>query len=155
MAEDRAQVRAMVVAMVQRLEQKNGDVDPPGSRLPPGVDCGVALGTARHYDQLVPAADGLLSEDGNAGEFVTHRESTLIASQSPDVSTLGVDQVLPRGCDGSVRARGGQLELPLGELRTDIQQVEVGPFVIAEGFNQYRAQSRPMITLGKLSRHGP
>ena len=78
--EDGADVRAVVVAMVQRLDQQDTDVDPPRSFRPFGDDGLAASGASSHRNELVPAGCCLLPEDANARELVTSWEPALIAA---------------------------------------------------------------------------
>ena len=148
MAEDGADVGAVVVAMVKRLDQQNTDIDPLGSFLPFGDDACVAVGASRHLDQLVAADGSFLSEDRNARELVAHHEPAHTAAQPPEIAPLGANQVLEGRRDRSISAGRRQLKLPIAEISADIEQVQVRPAVVAKGFDQNRFQSASILNVG-------
>ena len=129
MAEDAAYVGAMVVAVVQRLDDHDTEVQPTVELVLDGV---VGFHAGRSFDQLVPGARGQLLQRINARPRVILESTFTRVAKPTEVPLLGREQVQPRVCDRPVRARSGQLKLLLRQLPAHVQELQVGPFVIAE-----------------------
>ncbi len=146
-AEDRADVCAVVVAVVNRLDDHDPQVQLHELALSFLLDRVFSCDPARHLDQLVAAARGVLPQLGQGrSRLIAFVDLGLCACEASEVALLGGNEVQQGGGDGSIRARSGQLQLVVGQLRADVQQVQVRPLVVAEGFDQQLVQDPLILT---------
>ena len=100
----------MIVAMVQRLDDHDTEVQPTVELVLDGV---FGFHAGRGFDQLIPSGGGQLPQRINARPRVILEATFTSVAKPTEVPLLSAHKVLPRGCDRAVRARGGQLQLLL------------------------------------------
>src|SRR5438309_476767 len=137
-SEDRAYVRPVVVAVVQRLEEHDAEVQPELSVAVLRVDHIIGGDASGSFDELIPAAFGDQPEGADARELILLMDLRLVPDHASQVPLLSAQQVLQRRGDGAVRPRSGELQLLIAQPGANVEQVEVGPLVVAKRFNQRR-----------------
>ena len=88
-----------------------------------------------------------VTECGHAGESILLLEPGFVACEPPDVPLLRAHEVGERCLDRAVCSCRGQLQLLCRQSRAHVEQVQVGPTVIAEGFHTQRAEHPPILAL--------
>src|SRR5690242_945923 len=131
-AQDRADVRPVVVAVMDGLDD---DQRLPHLRhLAVEVDLrGVVwLQATRGIEQRVSALASKLPQRGDAWKWILFRKRWGRAGQAPQVALLGADDVRERRGNGAVSARRRQLQLRRLEPGARVEQLHVGPPVVAQ-----------------------
>ena len=154
LAEDRADVRPVIVAMVQRLHDDYCQVQVVLPVRPIDLDH-LGLAFSCRLDELIRALARELTQPGDTRKLVLFVGGRLAACETFRVPLLGSDKMVKRRSDGAVCARRRQPELLLGQLRANVKQVKVRPPVIPERLDPWSVQRRLILKLGKLSRHKP
>ena len=134
MAEDRAHVGAVVVAVMQRLDDDDTEMKPESPVPEFGLDRVIRLDSLGRFDQLIPASDGVLFEGGNAGEVVALMELGFASAQPKEVALLSGKQVLKSRSDRSVSPRSAPFQLIVCQLRADVEELQISPLVVAKCF---------------------
>jgi uncharacterized protein len=135
-------VRAVVVAMVHRLHEHDAEVQPHEPAIPLLINGVVWRGPARGIHQLVSASNSVFAQDRKArGGRIALIDVGLGAREPAEVALLGGEEVQEGGRDASVGAGSGELQLVIGQLRADVQQVQVCPLVVAKRLDQQRVQN--------------
>ena len=133
LAEDGAYVRAVVVAVVQRLDDHDAEVQSAVELVFDGL---VGFRASRGCDQLIPGTRSQLFQHINSGPRVVLEATLTPVAKPTKVALLTTDQMLPRSRERAVRARSGQLKLLLRQLPAHVQELQVGPLVVAERLGQ-------------------
>jgi len=147
MPKDRADVCAVVVAVVESLDDQDPLVDLESRGLELGRDDITALDARRHLDQLSSSSGGFLPKRGDARELVANREPADAALQPPEIPALCCDEVLKGGGDRSIRAWGRPAKLSVVERFAHAQEVEIRPPVIAARLDQGWTQNASILVL--------
>ncbi len=141
MTQDRADLRPVVVAVVQRLDEDDAQLDLEGPALVFAVGQLVTPDPPSRLDQVIRASRRVLTQYRQSWEWVALSELWFVCAKPPRVPLLGRQHVLKRRCDRPVRSGDGQAELLDGQLCADVKQVLVRPLVISESLDQ-RSQSQ-------------
>ena len=89
-----------------------------------------------HLDELIPAALSQCAQRRHTRKRIALVELRLVSRQPAQVSLLRCQQVHQCRPDGSISPGRGQLHLFLAQPLAYVKDVEVGPLVVTERFDQ-------------------
>ena len=98
-AENRANVRPVVVTGVKRLDEDDAGTHSVQAFFELRLDLIFRSDALGDRDQLIGAARRVLDEGFDAREFAVARKPALASSQAPYVALLSAEQVQPCGGD--------------------------------------------------------
>ena len=94
-AEDGADMGAVVVAVVQGLDDHDAEVNSRSLALIFGFEDVVRRDAACCFDQLIPAAGGMLPQHIKAGDRLSLIDLSFAADQPREITLLGGEQMVP------------------------------------------------------------
>ena len=131
-------MRAVVVAVVECLDDDHARMQREKSIGELGLSCLVRRYVRRDLDELVSAADSVLPERGHTGKDAISFALRVATTESLQISLLGRKHVEERRCDRAVGAGRSHLQLVVTERHANIEQVQVRPLVVAECLDEQR-----------------
>jgi hypothetical protein len=152
---DRADVRAMVVPMVERLYEHDTQVQLEHPVLELGLDHILRPNLPSRLNQPIPTHSRNLPKRSDARKLLPLTDRLLPSKQPNQVPLLGPHQVLKRGRHSAVRPWTRQLQLLLGQLPADLHEEQVRPPVITKSLDQKGSHNRRILGLANLSRYAP
>lgn len=139
-------MRAMVVAVMQRLDQDHAGLAPVAALVKTLYPV-IRLCSLDDLEQLGVALCEKLAKPLDTRERFLLCSLRRSAAEPFDIPLLGADKVLDGVCDGSVGPRCGQLELLVAQRRDSIEQLPIRPRVVAVRLQNGRPQNPSILLL--------